>query len=457
MKTSLIIKGLTPGLTEAGKIKIGEKGRMITSAKGTAFQPPTKLDHFRVTTLERGADGNYITDMGVHRLYGDKPRSLPIRLLYDDVDLNFQCRYACFRGRSMWCSGDGEIAIRINGNTQEVPCPCGRQAPDYKAEDRCKINARLSVIIDGMDRVGGVWVLRSTSYNTTVGILSSLALIKRITGGPLAGLPLELTLNPKTVVDPNGKIQTIWVVGLQFKGSIEQLQQIGLEQAKRDALHYARIERIEVEARALLAHNPVMIDNAEADDVVEEFYPEQVQQSSHVETPLPPVETQATKEPETTQPENTETKRGPQNAEASSGGRRRTKKFAVDPEAWNGKTEIATCGSTPEQLAALRELSREPEIKKRIMAFMAAIGFDQLSFLRLEEAAQLLVELQPKTANGYTEAPKDAAPPDDLVPCPLREGDRMSVSQFCHTICEDRQKFGFCPSCGDPIPDSMSI
>ena len=57
MQQSLIIKGLAPGLTERGKIKIGEKGRMIQSQRGTQFQPPQKLDHFRITTLYRGPDG----------------------------------------------------------------------------------------------------------------------------------------------------------------------------------------------------------------------------------------------------------------------------------------------------------------------------------------------------------------------------------------------------------------
>ena len=37
---SLIIKGLVQGLTERGKIKIGEKGRMITSSQNKEFQPP---------------------------------------------------------------------------------------------------------------------------------------------------------------------------------------------------------------------------------------------------------------------------------------------------------------------------------------------------------------------------------------------------------------------------------
>ncbi|HAA03641.1 MAG TPA: hypothetical protein DCE18_09745 [Syntrophobacteraceae bacterium] len=164
--SSLIIKGLVPGLTERGKIKIGEKGRMITSSQNKEFQPPKKLDYFRVTTLLRGADGNYTTDEEVHGKYGEKPRVLPVRLLYDQVELNFQCRYVCFVGKSMWCAGDGEAAWRLtgqNGQRHQVECPCGRQLPEYQGKDRCKINGCLSVIIDGIDRGGGAWKFGTTS------------------------------------------------------------------------------------------------------------------------------------------------------------------------------------------------------------------------------------------------------------------------------------------------------
>jgi len=55
-----MIKNLTPGLPEVGKIKIGYKGEEMTSKGGKRFQPPKKLDHFLITGLERGADGNFL-------------------------------------------------------------------------------------------------------------------------------------------------------------------------------------------------------------------------------------------------------------------------------------------------------------------------------------------------------------------------------------------------------------
>ena len=291
---SLLIKGLVPGLPERGKIKIGGKGAKITSRQGNEFQPPLKFDHFVITTMERGPDGNFKRDEAIHAKLGDKPTRIPVRLLYDDIGLNFQSRYAAFIGRTLWCSGDGEVADRLKGKGPEreaVACPCHRKEPDYKGQDRCKINGVLSVLIDHAGSVGGVWKFRTTSYNSTVGIMSSLAFIQRITGGPLAGVPLTLAVTPKQATDPDGKQQTVYVVGLEFAGTLDALQAEGYKIALNQAQHHLRIEHIETEARALLtgptAPGQVFRDDDDAaEDIAPEFYPDAAAQQ--VET-APPV------------------------------------------------------------------------------------------------------------------------------------------------------------------------
>ena len=54
---SLSIKNLCPGLVERGKIKIGMKGETRRSQSGGTYQLPVKLNHFLITTMERGQDG----------------------------------------------------------------------------------------------------------------------------------------------------------------------------------------------------------------------------------------------------------------------------------------------------------------------------------------------------------------------------------------------------------------
>lgn len=285
----MMIKGLTPSLPERGKIKIGRKGAVMKSAKGNEFQPPVKQDHFTVTTLDRAADGNFARDEAAHKRLGDKPTRIPVRLLYDDPTLNFPTRYACYAGRTLWCSGDGDTAQRVRGDGKghdTVQCTCERQDPAYKGQDKCKMNGALSVLLEGGGGIGGVWKMRTTSYNSIVGILSTMAFLRSITGGPLANIPLVLTLTPKQVTDPvQGKQQTIYVVGLEYDGDVPQLQSTGHQIALERAKTHLSITHIEEEARQLLLAAPrsAPLPGDDNDDVIEEFYPEQVERG-----PAPP-------------------------------------------------------------------------------------------------------------------------------------------------------------------------
>lgn len=271
------IKNLTPGLVERGKIKIGMKGAPRQSKSGNTFQAPQKLDHFIVTTMERGQDGNFIADAEVMNRLGSAPKEIPVMLVYDDIDLNFPTRYAMYNGKTLQCTGDGDTARWRNddGTHMMVQCPCHRQDPAYQGKDKCKITGTLSVIIDGAEVIGGVWKFRTTSYNSVVGILSSLAMIKRVSGGVLAGVPMVMKLSPKAVVDPvRGGQQTVYIVSLEYRGSVQSLRNQGYSTLLEQQKHGVRIEQIEQQARALLAYQPDPYE-VEAEDIVPEFYPEQ--------------------------------------------------------------------------------------------------------------------------------------------------------------------------------------
>jgi hypothetical protein len=279
----MAVKGLTPQLAERGKIKIGEKGEMKTSQGGKQFAQPRKLDHFLITTMQRDAAGRLMPDaalMARLKPEGGKITEIPVRLLYDDIDLNFPTRFASYRGTRCWCSGDGELAHRLtgeNGKYQEVACPCERVDPLYAAPDKCKILGTLQVLIEGVDRIGGVWKYRTTSWNTVNAILSSLALVKTVTGGPLAGIPLHLVLSPKTVTVPTtGQSMLVYVVSLEFRGTESQLAELGYDIARKRMEHRVKMEQIEAEARARLLP-PQQEPLQEQEETAQEFYPEGVE------------------------------------------------------------------------------------------------------------------------------------------------------------------------------------
>ena len=287
-----MIRNLIPRLPERGHIKIGELGETRKSQKGGTYQLPVKLSFFKVTTLERGQDGNFVTDEDIHRVLGsDKPTEIPIRLLYDDISLDFPTRYACYIGKTLWCSGDGESALRISAKPEDtkrlpepltVSCPCHRQDPAYKGQDKCKINGRLSALIEGAGGVGGVWVFRTTSFNSVSGILSSLAFLRQVTGGILANIPLRLRLQPKQAANPSdGSAVLIYVVSVEFAGDIAELQHTGHQIALDRATTHVSIANIEEEARRMLAlpgPQDAALPGDVAEDIVAEFYPEQTEE-----------------------------------------------------------------------------------------------------------------------------------------------------------------------------------
>jgi len=301
----MAIKGLTPQLAERGKIKIGGLGdERKKQGSNETYRLPVKYDHFVITTMQRDAAGRFMADDALMKMVnpgGTKLVELPVRLLYDDIDLNFMTRYSAYQGSRCWCSGDGEEAQRFgegviyfvpgvatgepfdSDKLQErkpgpneygmVTCPCERLAADYKGQPRCKPLGTLQALIEGVDRVGGVWKFRTTSWNTVNAILSSLALIKTLTGGPLAGIPLTLVLSPKTVTTPDGKSMVAFIVSIEFRGPEQQLAEIGYEIALRRIERRVKMDTVEVEARKLLLL-PHLEPAPEQAETAAEFYPD---------------------------------------------------------------------------------------------------------------------------------------------------------------------------------------
>jgi hypothetical protein len=292
------IYGMMPGLTERGKIKIGKKGESRQGSSGS-YQLPTRLDHFIITTLERDKTGNFVRDYALYASLKlpDNPKRIPIMLLFDEIPLVFQYRLTCYKGKTLFCSGDGRAAHQIKDQQKpervQVVCPCYRKEPTFQGDDgrgngKCKINGKLSVVIAGANIVGGVWVFRTTGYNSTVGIISSLTLIKTMTGGILAGIPLVMTIQPKVAINPiDGKSQTIQVVGIEYSGSIDDLQNGALKLAQKNAEYRARLGNVEREVQKLISVDADVVD--QAGDIAEEFYPEEAQlvEPESVGTPEP--------------------------------------------------------------------------------------------------------------------------------------------------------------------------
>jgi hypothetical protein len=275
------VKGLMPGLMEVGKIKIGIKGDLVKSKDGNEFRLPQKIDHFRIVKNERNENDDYILDDQIIEVIKDNPAAvydkemniigIPIRLLYNEIDLVFPTQYVSYVNGKLSCSGNG-----IKGTTRDGrEVPCKRLDGAYTGKDKCKISGTLSCIIEGSN-VGGCYKFRTTSINSARYILSSLMLIKAATGGLLSFIPLRLVINPKkTIIPATGQPTTIYVVTVEFQGGIEQLQQKALEMGKERVSLIENMRDIEIEARKIVSSN--VDTDREEKEFAEEFFPENIE------------------------------------------------------------------------------------------------------------------------------------------------------------------------------------
>lgn len=276
-RVSSRICDIVPELAERGKIKIGGKGEERTGQGGRTYRLPVKSDHFTIVTTAKNDEGDFIVDNQIMDIIGDDCTELDIMVLYNDPDLIFRTSYAFFDSAKCQCRGDGRIAQLANGKFIE----CNPETCETFQAKGCKPQGVLSVILMDAPRVGGVYKLRTTSWNTIRNITTSLDTIKSLTFGQLAGLPLVLTLKPKTVTIPGTRKTTvIFMANIEFKGSMTELLTTATNIANANANAMDEIKRIEENARLMLSEAP---SAEECKDITEEFYPDTAMKELEIE------------------------------------------------------------------------------------------------------------------------------------------------------------------------------
>ncbi|WP_312368272.1 hydrolase or metal-binding protein [Stenotrophomonas sp.] len=192
-----MLKGLAITPPVLGRISIGR----VVERNGKRL--PEKDDQFTLTSQVQNREGWVLHPLDEELRQasdGNKLRSIPVRLLFDDPTLNLRADYSLFNrenGRPL-CVGNGDTCRRAGPEGMEtLPCP-GADACKF-ASGSCKAYARLNVVIG--DREGdamGSFVLRTTSYNTIRTLAARLHYLSAVSGGRLSCLPLELKLRGKS-------------------------------------------------------------------------------------------------------------------------------------------------------------------------------------------------------------------------------------------------------------------
>jgi hypothetical protein len=191
-----MIKGLAITPPILGRISIGK----VVERNGKRL--PEKDDQFTITSQVQNREGwvNHPLDDGLRKTSSNgKIRSIPVRVLFNDPDLNLRAEYSMFdrsNGRPL-CVGNGETCRRYTASgIQALPCP-SPDSCEFAKGGLCKPYGRLNVQIGDEDELGS-FIFRTTGYNSIRSLAARLNYYQAVSGGLLACLPMELRLRGKS-------------------------------------------------------------------------------------------------------------------------------------------------------------------------------------------------------------------------------------------------------------------
>ena len=266
-----MIKGLAITPPVLGRISIGK----VVEKNGMRL--PEKDDQFTITSQVQTREGWVLhpLDEQLRKDQGGKIRSIQVRLLFNDPDLNFRAEYCLFdrtSGRPL-CVGNGETCKRSTSDgLQSLPCPSPDACPLAKGGN-CKPYGRLNVAI-GDDDLLGSFVFRTTGFNSIRTLSARLSYLQALSGDRRAWLPLEIRLRGKSTRQSHGTpiyyVDLILRTGLSVEEALTQASTLdrdrrnaGFDQAALDAA-----------AQQGLLNGAFEDSDEEAEQVLDEFYPD---------------------------------------------------------------------------------------------------------------------------------------------------------------------------------------
>lgn len=265
-----MIKGLAITPPILGRISIG---RMIEK---NGKRLPEKDDQFTITSQIQSKEGwvkHPLDDQLRANTPNQKLRSIPVRMIFNDPDLNLRAEYTLFdrqTGRPV-CMGNGETCQRLtNQGVEQHPCPSPDLCPLAQGGN-CKPYGRLHVNLDESDEFG-TFIFRTTGFNSIRTLAARLSYYHAASNGLLSCLPLQLILRGKSTTQsyrqPVYYVDLTLREGISLNEAIMQAKQID-EQSKQAGFYQEALDFI---ARKGFGNGRMDVDMEEGLEVIEEFY-----------------------------------------------------------------------------------------------------------------------------------------------------------------------------------------
>jgi len=268
-RRTTMLKGLAITPPVLGRISIGK----VIEKNGKRL--PEKDDQFTITSQVQGKDGWLLHPLNDELRKGqeDKLRSIPVRLLFNEPELNFRADYTLFdrqSGRPL-CVGNGETCKRVTQDgMQSLPCPSPDACPLAKG-GACKPYGRLNVLIGDDDPLGS-FVFRTTGFNSIRTLAARLHYFQAISGNRLACLPLELRLRGKSTRQSHGT--PIFYVDLTVRNGIDMSEALLTANELETQRQTAGFDQSALDEAARRGFGNGAFEDSEEDSgaVIEEFF-----------------------------------------------------------------------------------------------------------------------------------------------------------------------------------------
>ena len=279
-----MISGLAITPPVVGRISIGR----VVERNGKRL--PEKDDQFTITTQVQSKEGwiKHPLDEELRcQSASGKLRSIPIRLPFNEPDLNFRAEYCCFdkkNGRPL-CVGNGEQCKRFTEKgIEQLNCPSPSQC-ELAFHSNCKPYGRLNVQI-GDETDVNTFIFRTTGFNSIRTLMARLSYYQAVSGGLLSCMPLELRIRGKSTTLSHRS--AIYYVDLNIREgeTIEQaLAEAKTLSIQRKESGYQQV-LLDQAAREGFANGAFEFDEEEMPEVLQEFYQNQVEDGSTTDTSI---------------------------------------------------------------------------------------------------------------------------------------------------------------------------
>jgi len=277
-----MIKGLAITPPILGRISIGK----VVEKNGRRI--PEKDDQFTITSQIQNKDSGWVKHPLDEQLRAKAPnqklRSIPVRMIFNDPELNLRAEYSLFdrqTGRPV-CVGNGETCQRLtNQGVEQHPCPSPDLCPLAQGSN-CKPYGRLHVNLDESDELG-TFIFRTTGFNS-IRTLAARLNYHAASNGLLSCLPLQLTLRGKSTAQSYRT--PVYYVDLTLRDEVHLQEAIQTakeidQKSKLCGFNQAALDQM---ARQGYGNARFEVNAEEGLDLVEEFYTDEVIRSEEIQS-----------------------------------------------------------------------------------------------------------------------------------------------------------------------------